>query len=187
MYKFATGQIEQVDTDAEVLSLIREAEHLEKVSLVCFDIDMFADESKPVSPDTPGEVESNDEGDILDNDEIEIDSPGSLKEEERDEEGDAFDIVACTAQVQSAALSVVDEACKLQSETERYTLQLIKGATGDPGESAPSQWDRTNDSNYDIMRKALAVTREAERLQEIVVRLLADVIEADVSGKTNDD
>lgn len=188
MCSYAVDQVDEEYSDSEAESLIREAERLEKMTRVLSGIDIDLDELKPVSLNSKRGVEGNDKDDILDHDEIATVSLDPLKGRERDEEDDAFDIVVCAAQVQSASRSVVEEARKLQFETERYTMQLMQWALRDASKSAPVQKDRASDSYYyNIIQEALAVAIEAEQLQEIVVRLLADVIEPGVSGKTNDD
>jgi hypothetical protein len=189
MCRYAVDQVDEEYMDSEAQSLIREAERLEKMTRVLLGIDIEVDELKPISLNSRREVEGNDEVDIMDNAEMATVSLDPPKGEERDEEEDyGFDIVVSAAQVQSASRSVVEEARRLQFETERYTMQLMQGALRDASKPAPAQKDRASDSYYyNVIQEALAVAIEAEQLQEIVVRLLADVIEPAVSGKTNDD
>lgn len=168
MYENAVGPVGQEDPECEALSVIKEAERLQKITLVYFNIDAGDSEKEPPSPDQSTEDEVN--------------------QDEDHAEEKTFNIGLCVARVQRAARSVVEEARRLQFETERYEALLLGGADSGTGGTASAPEEGAGAGNYhDVVQEALAVARETERLQKLVVHLLAGIIEPAVGGESEDD
>ncbi|MGD8908710.1 MAG: hypothetical protein PVF13_02940 [Chromatiales bacterium] len=149
-----TGSAELIETECEALFVIREAEDLEEMTLACDDIDAGAAETQS-SP------------------------PTSSEENEDHNLGDSLGMEFCVTQIQKAAQAVMEEARRLESEVERYVEQLLTRLTGDSTESSSTPQDLAPTVNGDeIVQEALAVMSEAERLQELVMRLYARIAES---------
>jgi len=155
--------VKQVATDCEAQHMIREAECLDEITRVCYEIDANDAGTEPVPPDSSEEDEGNNESDSL-------------------------TIDLCAALVQNVARALVEEARSLQSGMERYAAQLLVCTDLDAGESSSKLENSAAQGNdYGVIQEALAIVNEAERLQELVMRLRASVVETADGDQSDDD
>ena len=161
MHKNSVGPIAQLELDCEALLVVREAETLAEMTLVCCDMDAGDVEAKP--------------------------APADPLDEDIDK-GDRRGMGFCVAQVQKAAQAVAAEARKLQFEVERYANYLLTGDAGDNSDSwsAPEE-SAFNGIQAEIVLEAMAIVSEAKRLQGLVLRLIASVDESAEEEKSNND
>lgn len=106
-----------------------------------------------------------------------------------EDEDNTLTLKACETQVRRAAMAVVDEARRLQSEMERYAAHLLAATSRDISESASLPEEElllTSDSD-NAVTEALAIVDEALRLQEHIQRLYILVNEAVRDDKADDD
>jgi hypothetical protein len=158
-----TGSVERIEAECEALFIIREAEDLEEMTIACYDINA-EDAGTQSHLTTPSE------------------------ENEDHEIGDSLGMEFCVAQIENAAQAVMEEARRLESEVERYVEQLLIRLTGDSADSSPTPQDHASTVNGDeIVQEALAVVREAERLQELVLRLSTRIVESTEEDENDND
>ena len=96
-------------------------------------------------------------------------------------------IDVCVSRVQSAALAVVTESRRLQIQTERYAAQLLGSSTSGDDELEATPEDHAGvGGSYEKVLEALELAREAEQLQERLVRLLARILDHSDKDETHD-
>lgn len=159
MHEYAVDSVKQENIFCEALSMTQEAERLQEMTLSCFGIEV-------------------DEADV---------DPDASDGEECDDEIGVSGIDVCVSRVQSAALAVVTESRRFQIQTERYAAQLLGSSTSGDDELEATPEDRAGvGGSYEKVLEALELAREAEQLQERLVRLLARILHPSDKDETHD-
>ena len=163
MHEDAVDSVEKQRGYCEALSMTREAERLQEMTLIFYGIGSC-------------DAEPGNEPPVLDG--------TSIGEEE---EVTVDDVAAL--RVQSAARAVGDEAARLQGETERYATELLAAAPGVKGGEPTSERSRgrATEDGYGVVIEAMAVVSEAQRLQSLVERLLARIAGTAGTERIDDD
>jgi hypothetical protein len=163
MQEYAVEPVQQPDDFCEAFSLTAEAEHLQEMTRLFFCEDADNEESDP-------------------------DARDSMADAAVDVEATASGLDLGAAQVQSAARSVAEEAARLQADTEAYTAYLLAGAARARAGTVSAQPERAGEAGSDpVLLEALEVAKEAERLQHLVVRLLARLADLARRRETSDE